>query len=377
MSVLSKVKSAINRQRPKVQSFSGERGQAAFLGASERAPSMADFFCGYDAKPAGSTRIARGGMADHVRELAASGTTTIFSPPRGETKLAELAGMAIDVPLRVELKKTLPGTEDDLMASVKNSTTKEDLRRIRKAGFTYRITSDPDDIRTFHARFYVPLVNQQFPDDGTILSLDDMLKSGGEIVCADQDGEWVAGIMNTTGGGNYAMAQLGIRDADEDVRKGRVVSALLVRSMQRAVELQLDTTTLGFSLPFLGKGPIWFKAKWGCALGFNPIWPSAQVLMDLRHESARQTLANCPMIHLEDGALVATGWLEPGDAPLKALAREAERYEGIDRWHILGAAETLADAAEVLGKNPRVTCVPVAPDADAPLWLGHVIDRDS
>ena len=81
--------------------------------------------------------------------------------------------------------------------------------------------------------------------------------------------------MNNAKGDNYAMAQLGIRDADEEVRKSRVVSALLVRSMQRAVELGLATTTLGFSLPFLGKGPIWFKAKWGSFTGATSLnWPS-------------------------------------------------------------------------------------------------------
>jgi hypothetical protein len=219
-------------------------------------------------------------------------------------------------------------------------------------------------------------VRQQFPEDGTILSLEKMLETDParprEIVCAELDGRWVAGLMTRVDGANYAMAQLGILKADPEVRRSRVVSALLVRSMQRAVERGLATTSLGFSLPFLGKGPIWFKAKWGAALGFEPARPRMQVLMDLRHGAIRQSLANCPLLHCAGDELVATGWLEPGPAPLKALAREAERYEGIARWHILGRPETLAEAAPVLEANPRVVSCPFAPDAPAaaPVWLG-------
>ena len=336
---------------------------------------MARFFCGHDTRQGGSERILRSKIAAKCLSHGADGAAVIYCPDARQPGLPELSGPAIDVPLRIELKKALPATQDDLMASVKNSTTREDLRRIRKAGFTYRITRDPEDIRMFHSRFYVPLVRQQFPDDGTILSLDDMLRGGGEIVCADLDGDWVAGIMNTVHDSNYAMAQLGIRDADDAVRKSRVVSALLVRSMQRAVELELATTTLGFSLPFLGKGPIWFKAKWGCTLGFNPNWRTCQTLLDLRHASARQALAECPVIFVEDKDLCVASWLEPGEAELKALAREAERYVGTSRWYMLGTPETLQAAAETLSTNDRVIPIALDPASTAPIWLGTVLEE--
>ncbi len=373
MNVISKLKTTLNRGLPRGVHFSGSAGHAAFFGALERAPSLAGFFCGHEAAEIRSERLRRPKIPERCFEVASTGAAVIYSAAREDPAFPELSAPSVEVPPRIELKKTLPETEEALMASVKNSTTREDLRRIRKAGFTYRITQDPEDIREFHARFYVPLVNQQFPEDGSIQSLDRMLNGGGEIVCADQEGEWVAGIMNTSANGNYAMAQLGIRDADEEVRRGRVVSGLLVRSMQRAVELGLQTTTLGFSLPFLGKGPIWFKAKWGCALAFNPNWPRMQVLLDLRHATARRVLADCPLLHCEGNDLVAAAWLEPGEAPLKALAREAERYDGLKTWYMLGTAETLDAAGDVLAANSRVIPVPLDIARPDPLWLGAVL----
>lgn len=373
-SILSKFVSKLRSNHPKAAQFSGSKGQCWFYGSPDRAPSMADYFCGHETRLSSEQRLQRAEMAAQCLSRAADGATAIYCPARDDADLPELDGLAISVPPRIELKKTLPGTEDELMAGVRNSTTKEDLRRIRKAGFTYRVTRDPDDIRTFHANFYVPLVRQQFPDDGTILSVDKMLEGNQrELVCADLDGEWVGGIMNETHDTNYAMAQLGILNADETIRNSRVVSALLVRSMQRGVELGLDTTTLGFSLPFLGKGPIWFKAKWGCALQPNPNWRSMQVMLDLRHETVRQTLADCPIIHLENGALSVASWLEPGEAALKALSREAERYTGIAKWYMMGDSDTLDAAAEVLATNDRVVPIKLEVSSPDPIWLGAVL----
>jgi hypothetical protein len=264
------------------------------------------------------------------------------------------------------------------MEEIKTSTTREDLRRIRKAGFTYRITTDPAHVREFYARHYVPLVQQQFPDDGAIMPLETMLENlgrQGELVCADLDGEWVAGIFNTASGSNYAMGPLGIRDADETVRQQRVVSALFVRGMQRAVELGRRTTTLGSSLPFLGKGPIWFKAKWGCTLEFEPRTPAMQMLLDLRHAPVRAALARSPIILRDNGALSVAAWLPPGDDPLKALLREAERYSGISTWHVLADPETLRAARPALEERDRIAPLAVEVGDAEPLWLGRLTAR--
>ena len=277
------------------------------------------------------------------------------------------------MPLGIALRKTLPDTTDSLLAGLKTSTTQEDLRRIRRSGFTFRITNDSDDIRAFYAHYYVPLVRQRFPEDGVITPLEIMLEilgRPGELVCADLDGEWVAGILNWVSGDDYTMGALGIRGADETVRQKRVVSALLVQSMQRAVELGRSTTTLGTSLPFLGKGPIWFKAKWGCRLEFEPQKPSMQMLLDLRHESVRTALANSPIVHCEKGELCVAAWLPPGDGPRKALIREAGRFPGISRWHVLAEPETLREAEQALEENERIHPVKVDICATEPLWLG-------
>jgi hypothetical protein len=374
-SIVSRLRGKLRRVFPEVARFVGDEGRILFFGSVDRAPSIAEFFCGDRAKSTGMGRIRRARIPARSLKNASEGDVSIFCPRRNEPGFPELDDRAVEVPLRIALRKTLPDTTDALMAGLKTSTTSEDLRRIRKAGFTYRVTTDPEDLREFYSRHYVPLVRQQFPEDGTIMSLERMLEilgSHGELVCADLDGEWVAGIFNWVSEDNYAMGALGIRGADETVRQKRVVSALLVRGLQRAVELGLATTTLGFSLPFLGKGPIWFKAKWGCTLEFEPRSQMMQMLLDLRHAPVRTALARSPIIHCENGELSVAAWLPPGDDPLKALLREAGRFPGISRWYVLGDPETLRAAGQALEASDRIVPVEVEVRAAEPLWLGRL-----
>lgn len=375
-SMTTRIRHRIRTGFPVMARYAGAGGRAVFVGALERAPSIADFLCGADTKATGSARIRRTRVPDVGLAEAAGGAVSVLFPTPGEPDFPDSGGRAVGAPLRVVLRKSLPDSEEALMEGLKTSTTKEDLRRIRKAGFSFRVTTDPDEIRTFHARHYTPLVRQRFPDDGTILTLERMLEGldrGGELVCAEIDGDWVAGLFNWAGAELYEMGPLGILDADEAVRQKRVVSGLLVRSMQRALELGLPEATLGFSLPFLGKGPIWFKAKWGCSLEVEARGRRMQLYLDLRHAAVRQVLADSPLVHHGPDGLAVAAWLEPGEAPLKALVREAGRYPGVTAWHVLGEAATLDAARDAFADNDLVDPIAVDPASAEPLWLGRLL----
>jgi hypothetical protein len=282
----------------------------------------------------------------------------------------------IELPLLVDLFRPLPDTLEALQDSLRTSTTREDLRRIRQAGFSYRITTDPDAIRRFHTRYVTALLASRFPEDGKPEPLENALRrldEGGELICLDLDGEWVAGIFNAVGERTYDLGAAGIRDGDEDIRRKHAIAALIVRSFERAVELGRDEATLGRSVPFLGKGPIWFKAKWGGVLRLNPSTPKARMMMDLRHEPVRRLLAERPVIHCDGDELALSLWQPPGQTALGDTLRDADRYPGIARWFVLGEPDTLAAAGEALVGNPKIVPVPVEPGADGPLWLGQVL----
>lgn len=296
------------------------------------------------------------------------------------TAVAELCPQTIEAPALVELIRPLPETDDALMADLKTSTTREDLRRIRKAGFTFRVTRDPDAVRSFHTDHYLPSLKGRFPEDGIIESLahfEQRLAKGGEVLCADLDGQWVAGIFNLVAADRYVLGYLGIRNADDAVRQMRVTSGLLVESFRRGVALGKPQASVGLSLPLLGKGPVWFKAKWGAELRDLNGVGGLHLLLDLRHESIRRMLSDSPILHRgADSTLVATGWLEAGEKPLRDALRETARYPGVTRWHLLATPETLAASRAELSQASGVVPIPVKTDARHPIWLGDVLSQD-
>lgn len=372
-SVQRPARTLLRRHFPLSAAYEGGHGKAWFAGLESRAPSIAAFFCGDDVRAGPRGRIWRQRIPRRIEDVAGAGGLPILGLSEPDPWFGDLLQRAIAVPVLVDIHRDLPADLDVLRGQLLTSTTREDFRRIRRASFSYRVTSDPDAIREFHARHYTPLVKHQFPEDGQVGLLKNMLSQGGELVCADLDGEWVAGLFNIPQEASYALIALGVRDADDAVRQKRVVAALIVRSLERAVELGRARATLGRSLPFLGKGPVWFKAKWGGILTREPGTREMHMFIDLRQAAVRRMLSASPVIHAEGNALVVSTWLEPGDELLQATIRDAGRFAGISRWYVLALPETLAAGAAQLSASERIVPVPVTPDGHQPLWLGEAL----
>lgn len=356
--------------------YEGDGRQVWFAGSEQRAPSIAAFFCGEDVRTGSRGHVWLHRIPDRITEVAGAGGLAVLRLPEPVPRLGEVLERAITVPTLVDIHTSLPTDPDALRAQLLTSTTREDFRRIRRANFSYRITTNPDAIREFHASHYTPLLAHRFPEDGTIGSVESMLQNldrGGELICADIDGTWVAGIFNLRRESSYALRGLGIRNADEEVRQKRVTAALIVRSLERAVELGLDRASLGRSLPFLGKGPVWFKAKWGGIVTHSPDTRNLHMFMDLRHAAVRQMLSASPIIHVVGNDLAVSTWLESGDEPLRVTTRDAGRFPGITRWYVLGQPETLSAGAAQLSATERIVPVPITLPADRSLWLGEAL----
>ncbi len=369
-------RSTMRRYFLTTESYEGSGGTVWFAGEELRAPSVAAYFCGDRVEPASAGRIRRSKAPERLLEVAAAGGLAILRLPDGDQGLAEIRSRAISVPVLVDVHVALPADPDTLREQLLTSTTREDFRRIRRANFTYRVTTDPDDMSEFHSRYYTPVVEQRFPEEGrprSVKRMLDELDHGGELVCADMDGFWVAGMLNIPRGDTYALMTLGIRDADDAIRQTRVTAALIIRSLERGIELGKTRATLGRSLPFLGKGPVWFKVKWNGKITRNPITHDLHMFMDLRHVAVRNMLAASPVIHHEGDDLVVSRWLEPDDKALQVAVGDLARYPGISRWYVLGDPETLAAGADALSSGEGIIPVPVTPQGNHPVWLSEVL----
>lgn len=348
------------------------------VGQLGRTESIAALLCGDDVEAGKASRLQQSRVPALCEKFAAESGVVVIAPNVARMLPYAFTEKMITMPQLIDLHRPLPETLEELQASLRTSTTREDLRRIRKANFSSRVSTDPDVLRIFHDRYARTLIDKRFPADGVLETIEAALrrlKDGGEMVCLDRDGEWVAGIYNTVRDGEYVLGALGIKDGRDDIRRMHATSALLVRSFERGVELGLDTVSLGLSLPFLGKGPVWFKAKWGGALSLNPSRPRLQILMDLRHASVRQMLVNHPVLYCDGDELVLALWQEPGLKAIKNTVRDAERFPGIAHWYVLGDPDTLSEGREAMSTNPKIIPITVTAGAAGPLWLGEIVHR--
>jgi hypothetical protein len=372
----STLSAAADPHFPGEATYEGSGGTAWCVGFESRALSIAAFFCGEDVRTGPRGRVWRHQVPDRIMRIAGAGGLPIVHVLEQDRWPNEVLRRSIVVPQLVGVHTELPGDSGTLRAQLLRSKTRGDFRRIRHANFSYKVSSDPALIREFYARYQAPLVAHRFPEDGWVAPVEEMLDKlgrGGELVCAYIDEDWVAGVFNVANQTSYDLGGLGIRDGDDTVRRTGVVAALIVRSFERAIELDYSRATLGRSLPFLGKGSIWFKAKWGGIVGKDRAIPDLHMFLDVRHAPVRRMLSATPVIHAEDDALVVSKWLMSGDRSVRDTVEDAGRFPGISRWYVLAEPQTLTAADAQLSANERIVPIPVTLQGEDPIWLGEAL----
>lgn len=374
--MISRAKSFLGARYPTLTSYENSACSLLMVGGVHRSDSIATQLCGVDDLGGAVRRMARGRVFNHCERFVVRGGLSIVAPALARAAPQSFLARTIEVPELIGLTRPLPDTIDAFRTTVRTSTTREDLRRIRKAGFSYRLTKDERALREFHNRYSNALLEKRFPRDGRPDTLDDLvcqLKDGGELLCLDRGGEWLAGIFNTASGRHYALGSLGIRDGSEEIRRMHVASALIVKSCERAIELGIREASLGRSLPFLGKGPVWFKAKWGGVLRLDQHSPRLRMLMDLRSPAVRKILGAQPVLLCEGEDIALAAWQAPGSEALRTTLRDASRFPGIIRRYVLGTPETIGAALADFAANPAIVPIPVPHAAPEPLWLGKIL----
>lgn len=363
----------MDRKWPRAIRFRGSLGSAVIVGVADEAAALAAACCG-DETVETASRVSRGNAASHARSAAEIEGIAFVGSSLCD---ADREAGAVILPLALLHKVPLPADADALAAQLRATGDKEDLRRIRKAAFVRRIDATPDAVRRFYADFYRPYITRRHAEEASLDSVERlvaMLEADGELLCLEQDGEWLAGLFAARSKDYYALRYIGIRDGRADIVALRAIPALFVNAMERAIELGYDTATFGRTLPLLGEGNARFKTKWGSVLTLDPFArETAALFLDLRHETARRFLARTPIAVRNGDTLEGVRWLDEGPDALKRACRDVRHFRGLSRWHVLGDAATLDAGAEALGAIAEIRTVAVEMRSEKPIWLATVL----
>lgn len=142
---------------------------------------------------------------------------------------------------------------------------REDLRKIRKAGFEYKVTRAEVLYRQFFDLMYRPYMDATHGEKAFAMSLQALLekRDQSELLLVLQAGEPVSGAVLLEEGERMRGWSLGVRHADRALVRTGAMAAIYHFTFRHLAETGYHRFHFGASRPFLLDGALRYKTKWG------------------------------------------------------------------------------------------------------------------
>ncbi len=193
--MITRIRHVASNLLPRVTHYRSPQGDAWVSGVGSDANTIAATFCGLDSTVQSTSRIWRNGLLTSLCNAAEAGACTLVRCPDDGDVDPIRAGQAVEIPLLIQHRAHLPATIDGLHAWIRAECDKEDLRRIRRAQFTCHIETDAARVREFYEHYYRPYILRRHASEAsldTFERFEEILVQGGELLCLEMDGEWIA-----------------------------------------------------------------------------------------------------------------------------------------------------------------------------------------
>jgi hypothetical protein len=176
-----------------------------------------------------------------------------------------IASRMVKLPYYIAQTAEIPPPDSNLLASFRDLSTTSNLNKIRKAGFGYYISNDPAQLEVFYQTMYKPFIQGRHRDAARILSWPSFkrIHANMELLLITKDNKQVAGALNLQTNSCYTGYANGVLNADEQLLKDGVVSAIYWFGIVEAHRRGCTTVNLGTTRPFLKNGVLAYKKKWG------------------------------------------------------------------------------------------------------------------
>lgn len=164
----------------------------------------------------------------------------------------------------------------------------ENLRHIRREGYTCRTSRSEAEFEQFYHQFYVPMVKTRYKEYGSInteAGLRKVFLDGGELLFVEdpRQGAVSAGLHIFNHGVMYALL-FGVRGGDRALVHKGALAAQYYYSLRRGHEKGCRRHDASVCLPFGSSGVLRHKIAWGYVPRSNP-WRPWSLLVWAPHES--------------------------------------------------------------------------------------------
>ncbi len=171
------------------------------------------------------------------------------------------------VPEWIAMRAVVPQALADLAG--RSKSVADDLRRVRKAAFTWRLAGDAREVDRFHARMYLPHVRARH---GALLHAQSRARllrawrHGALILVERSGGEAVAGHLVEQEGDVLHFVAVGVRDGDPQIMRSGAAAALYAFAIEYARDRGCSRLDLRGTRPSLTDGLLRYKRKWGAGV---------------------------------------------------------------------------------------------------------------
>jgi len=175
------------------------------------------------------------------------------------------------------------GDWQDVRSRLFKTVRTHELRLVRKHGYTYRVSHDPQDFEEFYHQMYWPTMDGRHGELSSPMSIAKAHQyfQHGWLFRVERDDEWVSGLICYLQQNTVIAQIMGVRDADTQLMRDGAASTLYYTAVHWANQNGYEAVNFLGTEPFLDAGQFRYKRKWGTAMSIPPqlhrrIWLKVQ-----------------------------------------------------------------------------------------------------
>jgi hypothetical protein len=222
---------------------------------------------------------------------------SIYFEKQGFTVIPEWISMTVD-------------TSEDYKKIYKNFTksAKEDVRKVKKYGYTYEISGDYDKLKFFYDKMYLPYMNWRHREAAVLSNfhaLRLLFETNGKLMMIKRDDEYVFGAMFSVIRDKVIAIYAGVIVEKAKLLKKGAGAASYYFLLQWAKENGIKLVDFGSCRPFLNTGVFQYKRKWGTTISkTDSPYHGVYAFKSCKDSKAFQSfLINNPFVYLENNQL--------------------------------------------------------------------------
>ena len=255
---------------------------------------------------------------------------------------------ALVLPYWTRMVLDVRGEWEEVVQRFSHSVRRNELRLIRKYGYTYEVSHSDADFETFYHTMYVPTITRRHADLADLMSLEVAYQyfQRGLLMLIKRDKQHVAGAVCHQEQKVFYAIIMGTLNGDEQLIREGAMATCYYSWIHWAHRQGYEAVDFWGSRPYM-MDLFSYKRKWGATVGVSPDMPQ-RIWLRIRHNTPAvcQFLKDNPCITLDDKGrlwgLVVADDLNNIDPGTKASWRKQYDTPGLSGLHIRSVSDLLS-----------------------------------